>query len=264
MTAGYPTAVPSPGDPSPWIAVVIAAFEEEEAIGSVLDRVPAQGCGRPVRVLVVVDGGRDGTGAVAHSHGAEVIELPVNRGQGAALRVGFVWAIAGGAEVVVTLDADNQHDPADLERLVEPIADDRADFAAGSRRLPGFRAASVGRGAGLALFSAVVTVVNRQRVTDCGTGFRAFRAEALRRLALRQDRYSTIEVLIRARRAGLRYVEVPIVSGQRSHGHSKKGSFFRYGYGVSRALLQTLLSLGPPALAGSAAPRESRRTGVPR
>jgi glycosyltransferase involved in cell wall biosynthesis len=245
VTARYPSAVTRPdGAPGPWIAVVIAAFEEEGAIGSVLERIPPRARGVPVRLLVVVDGGRDGTGAVARSHGAEVIELPVNRGQGAALRVGFEWALSAGATVVVTLDADNQHDPADLERLVGPVLEDRADFVAGSRRLPGYRAASVGRGAGLVLFSAVVSVVNRQRVTDCGTGYRAFRGSGLRRLHLRQDRYSTIEVLLRARRAGLRYLEVPIRSGPRSHGHSKKGSFFRYGFGVSRALVRTLLSGG--------------------
>jgi glycosyltransferase involved in cell wall biosynthesis len=230
------------GAATPWIAVVIAAFEEEAAIGSVLERVPARAAGRPVRVLVVVDGGRDGTAAVARSCGADVIELPVNRGQGAALRVGFERCLSTGAEAVVTLDADNQHDPEDIERLLAPVIEGRADLVAGSRRMPGYRAASVGRGLGLALFSAVVSLVNRQRVTDCGTGYRAFRTSGLRRLALRQDRYSTIEVLIRARRAGLRYLEVPIRSGPRSHGHSKKGSFFRYGFGVSRALLQTLLS----------------------
>lgn len=223
---------------------MIAAFEEEAAIGTVLARVPAATCGRPVRVLVVVDGGHDGTPSVARSHGADVVELPVNRGQGAALRVGFADALEAGAEVVVTLDADNQHDPADVERLVAPVVEGRADLVAGSRRLPGYRAASVGRGAGLALFSAVVSVVNRQRVTDCGTGFRAFRGSGLARLHLRQDRYSTIEVLLRARRAGLRYLEVPIHSGPRSHGHSKKGSFFRYGFGVSVAMVRTLLSAG--------------------
>jgi len=222
--------------------VVIAAYEEEAAIGSVLERIPADVCGRPVRLLVVVDGGHDGTATVAGSRGAEVIQLPVNRGQGAALRAGFAHVLAAGAEAVVTLDADNQHDPADLPSLVGPLVEDRADFVAGSRRMPGFRAASVGRGIGLALFSALVSAVNRQRVTDCGTGFRAFRASSLGGLRLRQDRYSTIEVLLRARRAGLRYLEVPIRSGQRSHGHSKKGSFFRYGYGVSRAMLETLLT----------------------
>jgi glycosyltransferase involved in cell wall biosynthesis len=224
--------------------VVIAAYEEEAAIGSVLERIPAHVCGWPVRLVVVVDGGRDGTGTVASSYGAEVIELPVNRGQGAALRVGFAHVLAAGADAVVTLDADNQHDPADLPRLVGPLMEGRADFVAGSRRIPGFRAATRGRGVGLALFSAVVSLVNRQRVTDCGTGFRAFRASSLAKLPLRQDRYSTIEVLLRARRAGLRYVEVPIRSGQRSHGHSKKGSFFRYGFGVSRALVETLLTAG--------------------
>jgi glycosyltransferase involved in cell wall biosynthesis len=208
----------------------------------VLGRIPAAVCGRPVRRLVVVDGGHDGTARVARAQGADVLELPQNRGQGAALRAGFSRVVAEGAEVVVTLDADGQHDPSDIERLAAPVLEGRADFVAGSRRVPGYRAASAGRGIGLALFSAVVTAVNRERVTDCGTGFRAFRASGLARLGLRQDRYSTIEVLIRARRAGLRYLEVPIDSGSRGHGRSKKGSFLRYGFGVSLALARTLLS----------------------
>jgi glycosyltransferase involved in cell wall biosynthesis len=225
-----------------WVAAVVAAYEEEAAIGGVLRRIPAAVCGRPVRRLVVVDGGHDSTAEVARAAGADVLELPENRGQGAALRAGFARVVAEGAEVVVTLDADGQHDPADLGRLVAPVLEGRADFVAGSRRVPGYRAASTGRAAGLALFSAVVTAVNRARVTDCGTGFRAFRAAGLARLRLRQDRYSTIEVLIRARRAGLRYLEVPIRSGPRSHGRSKKGSFLRYGFGVSLALARTLLT----------------------
>src|SRR5262249_33095692 len=190
----------------------------------VLARIPATVFGLDLCVLVVVDGGGDGTAEVARAYGAEVLELAVNRGQGAALRVGFQRVIARGSKVVVTLDADNQHDPSDIARLVAPTLDGQADCGAGPGRVAGYSAASVGRAAGLAVFSAVVPVINRQRVTDCGTGFRAFSAPALAQLHLQQDRYSTIEVLLRARRAGLRYLEIPIKSGPRSHGRSKKGS----------------------------------------
>src|SRR5581483_10964239 len=85
------------------LAVVIAAYDEEGGIGDVLARVPAEVCGLRTDVIVVVDGATDGTAGVARAHGAIVCDVPVNRGQGAALRLGYRIAREGGASYIATL-----------------------------------------------------------------------------------------------------------------------------------------------------------------
>ncbi len=86
-------------------------------------------------MIVVVDGASDATAAQALEAGALVCEVPVNRGQGAALRLGYWLARARGAKVIVTIDADGQYDAHEIARVIEPIQNGSADFVSGSRRL---------------------------------------------------------------------------------------------------------------------------------
>ena len=106
----------------PPVAIVIAAYNEEGALGPVLDALPASICGLETATIVVVDGSVDGTAKEAHQHGALVCDVPVNRGQGAALRLGYRLAREGGASYIVTTDADGQYDPADAQRLLDPCS----------------------------------------------------------------------------------------------------------------------------------------------
>ena len=117
------------------ILVCIPAYNEAESLAAVLAEVPGEVGGERVHVLVVDDGSRDATADVARRAGVHVVSLPVNSGQGAALQAGYLVAERVGADVVVTMDADGQHDPAQLPALVAPILEDRADFVVGSRRL---------------------------------------------------------------------------------------------------------------------------------
>jgi Glycosyl transferase family 2 len=100
------------------IAVVVPAYNEADSVGQVLDRIPTEVCGVPTAVLVVDDGSRDATGDIARQHGAVVARHVINRGGGAALRTGYRLMAASGATIVVTLDADGQHLPSEMERLV--------------------------------------------------------------------------------------------------------------------------------------------------
>src|SRR5262245_19840796 len=113
------------------IYVVIAAYQEARVIADVVTSVTAF----TPHVVVVDDGSEDGTGARARAAGAAVLRHLVNRGQGAALQSGISYALAQGADVIVTFDADGQHDVGDLPALVEPILSGRADIALGSRFL---------------------------------------------------------------------------------------------------------------------------------
>src|SRR6266852_6152343 len=96
--------------------VVIAAYEEEAAIGAVLDELPAEACGLATSCIVVVDGDSDRTSSVARDHGAYVCTFPTNRGQGAAFRVGYALARGAGAHFIVTTDADGQYVGSEIDQ----------------------------------------------------------------------------------------------------------------------------------------------------
>src|SRR5262245_52448973 len=111
--------------------VVIAAYNEAKVIAGVVADVQTTGH----RVVVVDDGSRDATADVAEAAGAIVIRHPINLGQGAALQTGLDFALAQGAEIVVTFDADGQHRAADIAGLIDALGQSGADFALGSRFL---------------------------------------------------------------------------------------------------------------------------------
>jgi glycosyltransferase involved in cell wall biosynthesis len=120
-------------DESKTILVVIPAHNEATVIGQVIANIPPEVRSMRVKVVVVDDGSGDGTADVARLGGATVIRHLTNLGVGAATRTGFRAATELGADIVVTLDADGQHDPADIEKLVTPIIDEDLEVVIGSR-----------------------------------------------------------------------------------------------------------------------------------
>jgi hypothetical protein len=223
------------------VAIVIPAYNEAQSIGMVLDRIPAAVCGAETAVLVVDDGSRDGTSEVAEARGAVVARHVINRGGGAALRTGYRLMSDSEARVVVTLDADGQHLPAEMERLVEPVLSGEVAVAHGSRVLgeaePNHRA----RELGIVFFNRVVSLITRTRVTDCSNGYRAVRADVLPTLVLRQEQFHTSEFMIEAIKRGIPAKEVPVTVANRLHGHSKKPAVVRYGIGFANAIVRTWL-----------------------
>ncbi|MDX6604361.1 MAG: hypothetical protein QOF23_870 [Solirubrobacterales bacterium] len=143
------------------IAILVPAYNEAENIGQVLDQMPARVCGVSTEVLVVDDGSRDGTGDVAAEHGAIVARHVTNRGGGAALRTGYRLMVESGAEIVVTLDADGQHLPSEMERLVKPVLDGEVDLAHGSRVLGHADRNHFAREFGIVFFNRVVSFITR-------------------------------------------------------------------------------------------------------
>jgi len=223
------------------IAIVVPAYDEAENIGHVLDRMPAEVCGVRTEVLVVDDGSRDGTGDVAAEHGAIVARHVINRGGGAALRTGYRLMVDSGAEVVVTLDADGQHLPSEMERLVKPVLDGEVDVAHGSRVLGEADRNHLARELGIVFFNRLVSTITRTHVTDCSNGYRAVRATALPQLVLRQEQFHTSEFMIEAIKRGIPAREVPVTVERRLHGHSKKPAVVRYGLGFANAIVRTWL-----------------------
>jgi hypothetical protein len=223
------------------IAILIPAYNEADNIGVVLGQIPAAVCGLGTEVLVVDDGSRDGTGDVAAEHGAAVARHVTNRGGGAALRTGYRLMVESGAEIVVTLDADGQHRPDEMERLVKPILDGEVEMAHGSRVLGHADRNHFARELGIVFFNRLVSFITRTHVTDCSNGYRAVRTKVLPQLVLRQEQFHTSEFMIEAIKRGIPAKEVPITVDQRLHGHSKKPAALRYGAGFANAIVRTWL-----------------------
>ena len=160
--------------------------------------------------------------------GATVLRHPINRGQGAALATGIAAALRLGAKIIVTFDADGQHDPADLDEMTEPIRSGRADIVLGTRFDPS-KPSDVPGGRRLLLKLGVwfTRIISQVRVTDMHNGFRAISAEAAAGLRIRQDRMEhASEILDEIRRNHWRYVERPVrvryteysmTKGQKNH-----------------------------------------------
>lgn len=225
----------------PPVAALVCAYEEEGNIGQVLERMPPSSCGLEVATVVVVDGGHDATGEIAQQAGAITFVLPVNLGHGVALRVGYQLCVAQGAQYVVTLDADGQNDPAEMDRMLEPLVADAADFVVASRRLGEDRTGDRYRQAGVVLFARLVNLLTGARLTDTSNGYRALRSSMLADLLpyLHQDQYQTAELLITALSRGWRVAERPTVWHERLTGRSKKGGNVVYGLRYAAVVLGT-------------------------
>jgi Glycosyl transferase family 2 len=223
------------------VAVVIPAYNEERSLGQVLARIPQRVCGVETAALVVDDGSRDGTGDVARAYGAAVARHVINRGGGAALRTGYRLTADSGARVVVTLDADGQHLPEEMSRLVQPVLDDEVDVAHGSRVLGQAEPNHYARELGIVFFNRLISLITGTRVSDCSNGYRAVRATVLPQLVLRQEQFHTSEFMIEAIKRGVPAKEVPVTVARRLHGHSKKPAVFRYGLGFANAIVRAWL-----------------------
>jgi len=221
------------------IQVVIPAYNEEESLRDLLPRIPDRLDDREVGVLVVSDGSEDQTVDVVRRAGHPVVENLSNLGQGSALRVGFNVAEAHGARVIVSMDGDGQHDPAEIERLVKPILRDEADLVVGSRHGGEGPRPPLFRRLGMLFFNALISLLVRRTIRDCSNGFRAFRSELVRSVQLQERQYQSTEFLIKALSRDVRYREVPVTVGRRRHGTSKKGPDLIYGWNFLKVLLET-------------------------
>jgi len=223
------------------LAVVIPAYNEADNLPAVLGKMPRQVLGLPVVPIVVADGCTDATEATARNYGAHVIRRDLRRGSGAAVRLGYQAALEAGATIIATLDADGQHDPREIERLVTPLMERRADVVQGSRILGSFEIESSVRKWGVHAFARIMTFLGRTKITDPSTGYRAVTANALRQLDLRQDQFYVSELILDAARKGLDVTEVPITFRRRASGATKKPKPMHYAWGFSKAIVRTWL-----------------------
>ena len=213
----------------PGIEVVVPTYNEadnvEPLVAALLDQLPPSG-----RILIVDDSSPDGTGEIADRlaavhPGVEVLHRPVKEGLGPAYCAGLQRALDDGADLIVQMDADFSHDPADVPRLIAALAG--ADLALGSRYVPGGEVGEWGR-VRRAISRGGSTYARRWlglEVRDLTGGFKCFRREVLEAIdlgSLSALGYAfQVEVTYRAVRAGFRVVEVPIFFHDRRVGDSK-------------------------------------------
>ena len=223
------------------LAVVVPAYNEQPSVAQVIAEIPSEAAGLGSEVIVVVDGSSDATAARAAEAGALVCDVPVNRGQGAALKLGYWLARARGAQVIATIDADGQYEPSELGRVIEPILEGRADFVSGSRRLGTELTTDPVRHLGVLVFGGLFSLMVRHRITDPACGVRAMRPEVTATVTLEQPQYQASELMISAALNGFRLAEVATTMRDRgSHaGHTKKDGNLRYGLRFARAAFHT-------------------------
>ena len=164
---------PAAGPDPDGIVVIIPALNEADNLRILLPRIPKTIADLPVSVLVVDDGSSDGTCDVALANGAWVARVPINRGQGAASRIGYGFLRSHRIRFGVTMDADNQHQPSDIAPMIEPVIAGKSDLVIGSRILGTSERESRMRFLGVILFSRLVSVLTGVKITDCSSGLRS-------------------------------------------------------------------------------------------
>jgi glycosyltransferase involved in cell wall biosynthesis len=233
-----------------YLLVTIPALNEERTVGTVIRGVPRSipGVGA-VEVLVVDDGSEDRTAEEAAQAGARVIRHPSIRGVGGAFHSALTYGLDHGADLIVSLDADGQFDPADIPALIAPVVAGEAEFTTASRfkdpaltpRMPWTRLW------GNRLMSRLISNLTRQKFYDVSCGMRCYGRRAALQLYLLARFTYTQEVFLNLAFREVRIVEVPLrVRGEREFGRSRvAGSLWRYGFRTAAIIVRSYRDYWP-------------------
>jgi glycosyltransferase involved in cell wall biosynthesis len=226
------------------LTVFIPAYNEAATIGGVIAAIPRKihGIGE-IKIFVVDDGSNDGTIEAVERAGkaaehvstsdvaptfdvettskVEIVQIKHNRGLANAFRVGMAKSLTDGADVIAHLDADGQYDPGEIPKLLAPILDDSADMVIGDRQVARLAFMRPVKKYGNMAGSWFLRTLSGLEVNDVSSGFRAYTADAAAKLKITSAHTYTHESLIRARRLGLRIVQVPITFSERKNGPSR-------------------------------------------
>jgi glycosyltransferase involved in cell wall biosynthesis len=233
------------------VVIFIPAYNEEESIASVIDKVmeiyteqATRIKGYRVEMLVVNDGSSDRTEEIANSKGVDVVSHPRNLGLGAATRTAMETAFQMGADVAIKLDADFQHDPSDIEKVIMPILENKTDICWGSRfagkinyRMP------LVRHLGNKFFTWVMNRLTNYEISDAQTGLMAYSRKYLKIFELHGDYNPPQQLLMDANYKYMRYMEVPVVFHPRTSGKSFVN--FKYPFYVLVNIFRILVYANP-------------------
>jgi glycosyltransferase involved in cell wall biosynthesis len=240
---------------------IIPAYNEEGNVRFVVEAIHAKA--PDFDVLVVDDGSTDATAGCARDAGAQVLVHPFNLGIGGAMQSGYRYACEQGYSEAVQVDADGQHDPAEIEKLREGMREHEVDMAWGSRFLErtGYKA-PLTRRLGIWLFSVVLSAISRQRVTDPTSGFRLCNRRAIELFARDYPHdYPEVEGILMLHAHRLRAREVPVKMHPRRDGRSSitSGESIYYMVKVLLAIFVGLFRRRPVVDPGVEAPVAAER-----
>jgi len=200
--------------------VIIPAYNEEGSIGKVVEEVRTH---LPqADILVVNDGSTDLTSEIAKSKGAIVLNLPFNLGIGGGMQAGFRYAYEKGYAIAIQVDADGQHDPKEIPKLLQALTEKKVDMVIGSRFLGDSEfKSSLMRRIGISIFSRVISTIAGQKITDPTSGFRAANRKAIQLFASNypQD-YPEPEAVVLLHQCRLKMGEIPVGMSKRYSGES--------------------------------------------
>ena len=212
--------LPESRDSNNSVLLFLPAFNEEDAVADCINRVPDTVCGLNVDCLVIDDGSTDGTAIEAKQAGAEVISLETNQGLGAAVRIGLSEGVKRKSSAVIFADADGEYPPEELENLVSPIIQGKADYVVGSRFLGDIEFMRPHRRFGNHVLTKILSLIARRKITDGQSGYRAFSPRAAASAEVIHDfnyaQIITLDLLAK----GYIYLEVPISYHFRTTGES--------------------------------------------
>jgi len=232
------------------VGLLIPAFNEEKSIGAVLESVPDYVDG----VIVVNDGSKDRTAEIARKHGAKVISHKKNKGVGATFNTGVRAMLTTDVDIMVNMDADGQFNSADIEKLIQPIISNLADFVTASRFMDKSMIPNMSgiKKWGNFRMSRLISWLTGQKFYDVSCGFRAYRREVLCRMNLFGTYTYTQETFIDLAFKNVDIMEVPVVVlGRRAKGKSRVASnLFKYSYQTSKIILKTFRDYKPFRLFG--------------
>ena len=202
------------------ILIIVPAYNEEASLPGVIqdlrENMPS------AHVLLVNDGSRDRTAAIARKQGITVLDLPFNLGIGGAVQTGYLYAKRNDYDIAVQFDGDGQHLAGEISKLIEPLAAGKADLVVGSRFLKqGGYNAPVFRKLGIGIFSFVLSHIRGMAVTDSTSGFRAANRSVIEFFAgTYPDDYPEVESLVLLHKVNMRIMEVPVAMSLRTGGRS--------------------------------------------
>lgn len=235
----------------PYVVVFIPAYNEEKSIVSVINKIQEHYVNAPeirgyrTEIIVVDDGSSDNTAAISRDAGVKVVVSHIkNRGLGASTRTAMQRAFEMGADIAVKIDADFQHDPDDIDKVVRPIIEDRADSVFGTRLTGGLQySMPLTRAVGNRFFSWLVGKLTGLKVTDGQTGLMAFGRRYLGQFNIIVDYNETQQLILDSYRKNMRIIEVPVVFYMRKTG--KSFISWRYPFKVLPTILRHYVRITP-------------------
>ena len=233
----------------PFVVVGVPAFDEEKTIAKVV--VEAQRYAG--KVVVCDDGSTDLTAVIAERLGADVVKHERNLGYGAAIQCLFRRARELDADVLVTLDADGQHDPSEISLIMKPIVENKADIVIGSRLVDERSAYTMPwyRRAGIKFITRLVNNTSKHRIRDAQSGFRAYNRKSLEKLTMLENGMGvSIEIMINARKQGLRIREVSATCDYGRGVEDSTSNPIKHGADVIMSMVKLVVEDKPLTLLG--------------